>query len=246
MKLAKNIAIYLNRNFFYRWHPEVALRYLPIADELKKLRRNLKILEVGSGGLGIVPYLGLKVTGVDTHFEEPLHPRLSRITASADKLPFRDSSFDTVLSVDMLEHLSEKTRGEAISEMVRVAKQYVFIAVPVGRKSYAQDVLLDHLYQKKYGKRYKFLEEQIENKLPEDSDMVSVIKKVSTKYKKNVKITVRNNENLELRLFLMKGWLSDNVITNIFFRKILLIFIPIFKYMNSGACYRKIYKIEIV
>lgn len=39
--------------YFYRWHPEVALRYLPIVDQIQKLERKLNILDIGSGGLGI-------------------------------------------------------------------------------------------------------------------------------------------------------------------------------------------------
>ncbi|MBI4990704.1 methyltransferase domain-containing protein [Candidatus Gottesmanbacteria bacterium] len=88
--------------FFYRWHPEVALRYMPIVSEIKKLDEEISILEVGSGGLGITPYLRKKMTGVDVEFKPPFHPLLHKIEALATKLPFKDGSFDVVISIDML------------------------------------------------------------------------------------------------------------------------------------------------
>ena len=44
--------------FFWRQHPEAALRYYSVVETIKKLNlEDSKILEVGPGSMGIVPYL---------------------------------------------------------------------------------------------------------------------------------------------------------------------------------------------
>ena len=106
---------------FYRWHPEVAIRYLPIVSEIKKFPKDTKILEVGSGGLGIAPYLGRLVVGLDNNFSGPSHPLLKQKKGKGEKIPFKDSSFDIVISVDTLEHVPSEKRSLMIDEMLRVA-----------------------------------------------------------------------------------------------------------------------------
>ncbi len=45
-------------------------------------------------------------------------------------IPFANSSYDIVTSIDVLEHVPNKERMRVISEMIRVAKQKVIIVVP--------------------------------------------------------------------------------------------------------------------
>lgn len=231
---------------FYRWHPEVALRYLPIVDEIKKVGNEKRILEVGSGGLGIIPYLGKPVTGVDIEFKPPFHSLLTKIKGSASKLPFKNASFDIVISVDMLEHLKEENREKAVKEMIRVAKKKIFMAVPCGKEAYMQDLLLDKYHKHKFGKRYHFLEEQLHFGLPEKKDVYNTILREANSLGKGVKVKIKDNENLTLRNFLMKGWLTNNIIVDIFFRKILLFALPLLRLFNQKPCYRQIFYIDIV
>jgi ubiquinone/menaquinone biosynthesis C-methylase UbiE len=70
-----------------------------------------------------------KITGVDIA-ESPRWEELSGrgITfkkSDAEKLPFKNSSFDTVLEKDMLHHASNPVR--ALQEMIRVAKKRVIV-----------------------------------------------------------------------------------------------------------------------
>ncbi len=231
---------------FYRWHPEVALRYLPIVDEIKKLEKNFKILEVGSGGLGITPYLKREVTGVDRKFSSPFHPLLHKIEAQATKLPFKGSSFDTVISMDMLEHLPKGERKKAIFEMMRVGRRKVFIGVPSGKDALAQDRKLDEYYQKRFGKRFLFLEEQINFGLPEKEEIYDIIDRAGKEHQKELKIKITGNENLYLREFLMKGWMTKNFFTDVFYRKIMLLFLPIMRYLNQEPSYRQIFFVDIL
>ena len=78
-------------NFFYRWHPEVALRYLPIVKRIKQYKKELKkkelkILEVGSGSLGMAPYLKMPVTGLDVDFSGPKLSLLKPAQGKATKI----------------------------------------------------------------------------------------------------------------------------------------------------------------
>ena len=50
------------------------------------------------------------------------------VTADITKLPFKNSSFDAVIAVEILEHLNDI--DAAISEIKRVSKNYVIITVP--------------------------------------------------------------------------------------------------------------------
>ena len=115
---------------FDRWHPQLALRYLPIVSWVKKQGLiNSKIIEVGSGSLGIGPYLNQTFTGVDIDFSGPRWPKMKQVKGKAEKLPFPDKAFDVAISVDVLEHLPPQNRAPAVSELFRVATKAVIIAV---------------------------------------------------------------------------------------------------------------------
>ena len=237
---------YVKGLFLFRgWHPEVALRYLPIVARIKKLDRKPSVLDVGSGGLGIAPYIKMKVTGLDVGFSPPYHERLLKIEASALKLPFADASFRIVVSVDMLEHLSKTERFQAISEMIRVAGKAVFLAVPSGKLSQAQDEQLSLYYREKFGKSYHFFDEQIGFGLPEPSDLSADIRKAARMQNKKIRVEIENNENLKLRDFLMKGWMTKNLFINVFFRKIMLLVLPLMIRLNRPPAYRKIFYVYI-
>lgn len=231
--------------FFHRWHPEVALRYLPIVDNIRRINKKIKILEIGSGGLGIAPYLKRQITGVDQNFEKPFDPLLKRINASATHLPFGNNSFEVVLSVDMLEHMENKVRTLAIKEIFRVASNKVIIAVPCGKDAEEQDILLDQYYQKHFGERFHFLKEQIEFGLPEKKDIYDTIAKAAKYNKKKIRIRTVGNENLKLRMFLMKGWSSDDIVLNIIFRKLFILFVPVFRLFNQEPTYRQLFFVDI-
>ena len=230
--------------FWIGWHPEVALRYLPVVKDIKSLGKYPTVLDVGSGGLGIAPYIGFKVTGIDVRFRPPFHPRLDRIKASATALPFADKVFDAVVSVDTFEHLKPSDRTKAIYEMLRTAKKLAVIAVPCGKLAYQQDKQLSRIYRKRYGKNYHFLQEQLKLGLPEQPDIISAITQAARDMNIRVNLTILDNENLKLREFLMIGWMSKNIFTNIFFRKILLFTVPILVFMNNPPVYRKIFVIR--
>ena len=248
----------LKYTLWYRWHPELALRYLPMVEYIKHRQTYQKrpglsrkdqafsVLEVGSGGLGIAPYLKIPVTGVDVKFETPFHPQLIRVIGKAEKLDFADKSFDVVISSDMLEHLPPKKRQEVIYEMIRVAKSGVIVGVPCGAQSSQQDMEFRQEYLKIHKKEFPFLSEQVEYGLPGETDIISYINKSSKKLDKKIQLKVLGNENMRTRKFLMTGWMSQHFFMNIFFRKVLLFLIPLFIWLEKPPYYRQIFFVKIM
>ncbi len=182
----------------YRWHPKIALRYLPIVDIIKKsCSEPYSILEVGSAGLGIAPYIEKRVVGSDLEFPPPIHPDLIPVKASALNLPFSNSSFDVVISSDMIEHIEPKNRKNTVEEIIRVAKHIACIAVPSGELAQKQDEWLNKHYEMKLGTKYKFLSEQVTYGLPRAEYISQIIHKAAIKLNKTITLEEKGNINLK-------------------------------------------------
>lgn len=243
MKLQHYIPLSLYR--FWRWHPEVALRYMPIVKTIKKYSASSTILEVGSGSLGISPYLGRSITGVDQNFEGPKLGLMHEIKGDATELPFKDRSYDIVISVDMLEHMSPKDRIKAIAEMVRVAGKLIVIGVPSGKEAEEHDKKMDIRYKWVFGHSYHFLDEQVGFGLPSTDDISHAIEEALSVNKRSARFRVENNESIGLRTILMYGWMTKNPIVDIIFRKLLVLLVPLFQYCNWEPTYRKIFIVTL-
>jgi len=231
---------------FHRWHPEVAIRYLPIVKQLKATSLSSgSMLEVGSGWLGIAPYLGEQITGLDESFKDKKFPLLKQVNGSILKLPFKDNSFEAVICIDVLEHLSREKRQTAVNELLRVAKKQVFIGVPCGEDSLNQDILLDKKYKSIFKKQFHFLKDHLKYGLPEENEIMGLIKKAAEKHNKKITIKVKGNENLKLRKFLMQGFITKNPLINFIYRKAFLLLIPFFKLFDKPSYYRKLFFVRI-
>src|SRR5262245_44338131 len=68
---------------------------------------------------------GWDVTGVDSSREALKHVETSSVLADTRSLPFDDTSFDLVMSSQMLEHLDNAVCAAAIAELQRVARRYL-------------------------------------------------------------------------------------------------------------------------
>ena len=107
--------------------------YLEVVRPLA-LPQESKILSVGAGMGHIEQFLvspfGYDVTAIDFNLPSLqvatslFSDRVSFIAADVLKLPFKDSSFDAVISYDLIEHLPSESRAElALREMERVLKR---------------------------------------------------------------------------------------------------------------------------
>jgi len=221
------------------------LRYLPISDFiLEGDIKEPKILEVGSGVKGITPYIPFKITGVDVSFDGEIAENLHPVCLSGAGLPFPDNSFDYVISVDMLEHVSEDERPSVITELLRVASKRVFLAVPCGKLAEAHDRFLDELYQRVKGERYHFFQEHVENGLPTKEKLERCINISAEKMGVRIRLRVIGNVSFTVRTFFMSLWIKSKSTK---FYNWMSPFICIFRrFLNYGECYRQIFVIDIL
>ena len=232
--------------FFWRQHPEAALRYLAVVKEIKRLKyTDSKILEIGSGSLGITPYLKKQVDGLDVDFSGPASPYINKIKGTAINLPFRKNSYEVVISVDTLEHLEKLERPKAIDEMLRVAKKLVVIVVPIGEVSQSQDRQLYLYWKKIFGSENQFLKEHVQNGLPQSEEILVAIDKSKRALDKKVRIKSSPLLNLTVRNILMRTWISKNKLIYYLYLKGYLLLLPILRLANFGNCYRRLFVIEI-
>lgn len=96
------------------------------------------ILDVGCGeGFSLNKLhennVGEKLEGIDYSKEaisigKKLFPNLSLKQGSIYNLPYKDNTFDIVLSTEVLEHLENPKK--ALQEILRVSKKYILVSVP--------------------------------------------------------------------------------------------------------------------
>jgi len=242
---AENLVRKFFNKFFWRQHPEAALRYLPVVSEIEKSGlMDPNILEIGSGSLGITPYFKRNVDGLDIDFSGPTSNFLNKIKGQADNLPFRKNSYDVVISVDVIEHLFRDVREKAIFEQLRIARKLAVIVVPIGKLSEEQDRQLYAHWNKIFKTKNQFLQEHIENGLPLVDEILVWIDKSLRKLNKRARIKSRPILNLAVRQFLMKTWISKNKYLYYLYMKGYLLLLPLLRLANFGNCYRRIFVIE--
>lgn len=82
-------------------------------------------------------------------------------------LPFRERSFDIVVSTDVLEHIPESHRMQFLSEVCRVADQFIVIAAPFfSERVRAAEHILFEFIKRRLGYEHPYLKEHIEFGLP--------------------------------------------------------------------------------
>lgn len=96
------------------------------------------ILDVGAGeGFTLarlsLEKIGKKLEGIEYEEEaielgKTLHPQLAIKQGTIYQLPYKDNSFELVISTEVLEHLRDPKKG--LQELIRVSKKYVLLTVP--------------------------------------------------------------------------------------------------------------------
>ena len=143
-------------------------RYLPFIPHLEG-----EILDVGGGVGNLYDLSGKKITVFDINEDELEISRkkgLETIKGDGAKLPFKDNSFDTVISVATLEHIPKNNRSRFLEELKRVSKKKILLYTPYGNKGEEFDKKL-YNFRKKIGREDKWTLEHIKNGLPSLEDI---------------------------------------------------------------------------
>lgn len=199
---------WLFKGLAVRVHPHLRVRYVPVVRHLREVAdEDTRVLEVGAGSLGITRYWRHPVTGVDIDFKGPRLGYLQPVEASAEDLPFADDSFDIVVSVDMLEHLTTEQREKAVREMLRVSAGEVLIGIPCGEaarecerwareRCRAAAVLAEQDEERaaRIRQRSAFLAEHAECGLPSRDDIVELAGAWAEEYGRTVDVETFANE----------------------------------------------------
>jgi hypothetical protein len=159
------------------------IRYCKVLDQNRDLFDASKsILEVGSGNIGVARYLKRKVVGLERDFIGPVDEWLEPAHGNILDIPFADRSFDIVLCVDVLEHLSESSRSQAISELIRCARSKVIISCPCGSSAEEGERHLADLFRRSGVGVQGWLAEHITNGLPSVGSIFKELVKTGLKF----------------------------------------------------------------
>lgn len=226
------------------WLIEPAMRYMPIVREINRRDCDEAIVEVGSGASGIAPYLNRPFVGVDQGFDQPVHPLLEPVAASALELPFDDLSRCCVISTDMLEHIPPNLRGQAVDELVRITRDTLILAVPAGPGAEAQDRMLAVLYHEEHGVEFPFLTEHVENGLPTIGEFKRLVDESIACSGRPASVRYKSNSNLWIRGLLMQLWIKSSR-PRAYWAWIGMNHLhPVLSRMNFGECYRTLAVID--
>ncbi|HLH65921.1 MAG TPA: glycosyltransferase [Solirubrobacteraceae bacterium] len=104
------------------------------------------VLDVGCGphGLSIVAPEAT-FAGIDVMFGEPVAAHMVALCARPGPLPFADRAFDTVVCLDVVEHVAPGERAGFVAELARVAAHRVLVACPSTDGAWVERMLHDAL-----------------------------------------------------------------------------------------------------
>ena len=227
------------------WYGSHAIRYLPIARFLRRVPTDtpLPFLEVGSANRGIAPFLKRRVIAVDLDFDREGLRRtgalLLPVQGKIEHLPFPDASFDAVLAVDLFEHLPVFWRPKAAQELVRVARRYVFLAVPCGSQAAEMERKLDQYHRRRFGIANRWLVEHHKNGLPDLTEVCHILRVASPKG------TLRVIGNTPLPLWYALEALEIAVPRNYLRRILTGWFVSLVSRWDARNPYRRIFVLEL-
>ena len=105
-------------------------RYAPAVSVLAEAEPE-SVLDVGCGPHGLACALGgYPFVGLDVSFPGTVADSMLAVRAEPGPLPFADAAFDTVLSLDVLEHVPRPDRAGFVAELARVAARRVVLVCP--------------------------------------------------------------------------------------------------------------------
>lgn len=187
---------------YLAWNRQLSLdpwlRYSAVVPILRRQfpSGRVQILDVGSGASGLASALRWPVVSVDVQFPQGLSRQspMLRVKATADHLPFRERSFEAVVSMDVLEHIPHGRRIPLVREMFRVARYLVVIGFPFGPESAGFDewALSE---ERNRGIRLEWREEHVRHGVP-GVEVESGIRAIAREDPRGAAITQIRHESL--------------------------------------------------
>ncbi|AKB33547.1 Glycosyl transferase, group 2 family protein [Methanosarcina siciliae HI350] len=99
------------------------------------------------------------------------------VIGDVTKAPYKDRSFDIVVSSDVYEHVSASERLNFISELLRVSKDFVILGAPFDSKDVKDaEVKACNYFKEITGEPHPWLLEHIENGLPSKDELENFLK----------------------------------------------------------------------
>lgn len=136
--------------FFY--HSRFWENVIPTFQKFYNLSAENSVLDVGAAKgfmlfdfIRIIP--GIKIAGIDVseyaiqNSKEEVRPFLK--VANAIKLPYKDKSFDLVISINTIHNLEKEDLKIALQEIQRVSKKYSFVTVDAYRNAEEKKLMFD-------------------------------------------------------------------------------------------------------
>lgn len=154
---------------------------------IEKLRRGkkLRILEVGANTHFNLEKFRPKdeIMYLDIELPEKLKNNPKCILGDATNLEFEDNSYDVIIALDVYEHIPLELREAFLSELCRVGKNVV-ISAPFDFDKVAISEKRMNNYYKRYNKNkgFRWLEEHIENGLPNLEESLNFLKTNTSKF----------------------------------------------------------------
>lgn len=152
-------------------------RYASVANELgfdHEGQLQESVLDVGCGSHGLAAACsGVRFVGIDVTFPGPVAAGMVAIRNDPGPLPFDTAAFETVICLDVLEHVPAADRGGLIRELCRVASRRVIVACPT-RESESVQALLKLEYGARALPTPPWLNEHDEHGLPSVSDVQAI------------------------------------------------------------------------
>lgn len=225
------------------WVAEVALRYLPVAEAIRKQPPRGLILEVGVNSSGLTTYLPLPVVGVDCVIGSTRSPFVTPIMARGQALPFQAEAFDYAVCMDTLEHIEVSERSCVLGELMRVTRRRVYIGCPMGSKAEQQDRELRCYYRKHNGESFAYLDEHVANGLPRLETVLTDIRKLARRSGRLIRIHCEANLNLLVHRLLLRLWMRTDFVSYLLHR-LAVVLVHLRRCLNVGSCYRQIIVVD--
>jgi hypothetical protein len=120
-------------------------------------------------------------------------------------LPFRDRSFDAVISLDTLEHVPAGERARFVADLARVGQRRLVLAMPCGPLARLTERLLDGWYALRGISTPAWLAEHFQERLPDRAEVEAAVASLGYPYR------VWGNENALVHLLVMMAESSDRL-----------------------------------